>query len=234
MNKPYVICLMVTSVDGKILSDKWGDNPKVKALIKTFEQAHEAMAVPAWLCGRVTIEKDFTKGTKPIIKKGHQEVARTDFVGNKKATSYAIAVDPEGKLGWEKNELYGDHVITILTEQVSDGYLAHLQDIRVSYIFGGKKKIDLQIALQKIHHLFGIEKLMLEGGGGINGSFLNEGLIDELNLLILPIADGTIETTSVFEISKDVKKKGATLMKLESVKQIKDDVVWLNYKFEKQ
>lgn len=31
---------------------------------------------------------------------------------------------------------------------------------------------------------------MLEGGDGINGSFLRAGLIDEVSLLIAPVADG--------------------------------------------
>jgi riboflavin biosynthesis pyrimidine reductase len=233
MDRPYIICLMMMSVDGKILSQKWGNNPKIKNLLKHFEQAHENLGVPAWLCGRRTMEKDFTKGAKPLIKQGNQQVERKDFVGDRDATSYAIAIDADGKLGWEKSSLHGDHVITILTEQVADGYLAQLQEIGVSYIFAGKQKLDLHMALQKIHDIFHIEKLMLEGGGGINGSFLNEELIDELHLLILPIADGTKETTSVFEISEDLKKEGATLMKLEAVKQIEDDVLWLTYKIQR-
>lgn len=221
---------MMISVDGKILTEKWGNDPKVKTLTKQFEKAHDELGVPAWLCGRVTMEKDFTKGVKPIIKKGHQKIERIDFIGDKEATSYAIAIDTEGKLGWEKNSMHGDHVITILTEQVTDGYLAHLQDIGVSYIFAGKKELDLALALQKIYNLFHIEKLMLEGGGHVNGSFINEGLIDELNLLVLPIVDGTIETASVFEIQESAKKGGATTMKLHNVKQIENDVVWLTYK----
>ena len=34
MNKdlPYVICLMMTSVDGKILGEKWGNSPKMELL----------------------------------------------------------------------------------------------------------------------------------------------------------------------------------------------------------
>jgi len=48
--------------------------------------------------------------------------------------------------------------------------------------------------------------------------------------LLLPIADGTIETSTLFEIDASVKKKGATLMKLENVKRIEDDVLCLNYK----
>jgi riboflavin biosynthesis pyrimidine reductase len=71
---------------------------------------------------------------------------------------------------------------------------------------------------------------MLEGGGHINGSFLSEGLIDELNLLVLPVVDGNKKNTSVFEVHRDQKKKGATLMKLKSMKKIKGGVVWLKYK----
>ena len=44
MNKrPYVICLMMASVDGKILGDKWGNDPHVKALLDSFEETHDSL-----------------------------------------------------------------------------------------------------------------------------------------------------------------------------------------------
>ena len=229
--RPNIICLMMTSVDGKILSEKWGNSPQVKKLIRNFETIHESLGYKAWIVGRTTMEKDFTDFAKPILKKGHQDIDRNDFVANHQSESFAIAIDPHAKIGWIEPTMQGDHVITILTESVSNGYLVHLQDIGVSYLFGGKDEIDLTIALTKLKALFGIETLMLEGGGQINGSFLNEGLIDEFHQLVLPIADGTIETSSVFEIASDKKKEGATLLKLKSIKQLDDDVVWLTYTF---
>jgi riboflavin biosynthesis pyrimidine reductase len=231
-DRPYVICLMMTSIDGKILSDKWGKSPEIQKLLKTFETAHEALGFKAWIVGRTTMEKDFTDFAKPVVKKDPQQIDRSDFVADHQAESFAIAIDAHAKLGWNEPTMQGDHVITILTEAVADGYLAHLQDIGVSYVFAGKDQIDLNVALTKLKALFGIETLMLEGGGHINGSFLNEGLIDELHQLLLPIADGTIETSSLFEINADVKKEGATLLKLDKVKQIEDDVLWLTYKIQ--
>ena len=59
-------------------------------------------------------------------------------------------------------------------------------------MFGGKATIDLKSVLTKLRKHFGIEKLLLEGGGKINGSFLAADLIDELSVLIAPVADGTI------------------------------------------
>jgi hypothetical protein len=50
------------------------------------------------------------------------------------------------------------HVIEVLTEKVSTAYLKHLQDKQVSFIFAGKKEIDLKVALQKLDKLFGIKK----------------------------------------------------------------------------
>jgi len=227
---PYVICLMMTSVDGKILGEKWGNSPKMNLLKETFEKVHEQIGIGAWIVGRTTMEKDFTDFEKPIIKKGHQEVDRLDFVADHKSSNFAIAIDGKGKLGWKEPILHGDHVISILSESVKGGYLAHLRDIGVSYVFAGKNEIELKIALKKLRNLFGIEKLMLEGGAHINGSFLNEGLINELHHLLLPVADGTIQTSTLFEIDPKEKKEGATLLKLDSVKQIENDVLWITYK----
>jgi len=231
-DRPYVICLMMTSVDGKILTEKWGDSPRIKVLKDKFEQAHETFGIGAWIVGRTTMEKDFTDFAPAVLKKGHHEVDRLDFVAEHAGSSFAIAIDAGAKLGWNEPTIGGDHVITVLTEGVKEAYLAHLKDIGVSYIFAGKKEINLKTALKKLRNLFGIEKLMLEGGAHINGSFLNEELIDELHQLLLPIADGGIDTSTLFEVEESVKKKGATLLKLEKVQQIEDDVLWLTYKFD--
>ncbi|MDY0906501.1 RibD family protein [Pedobacter sp. CFBP9032] len=230
--RPYVTCLMMTSVDGKILGEKWGNSEKMEILRGKFEQIHEEIGIKAWIVGRTSMEKDFTDFAKPVIKDDQPPMDRNDYVGKHDDSGrFAIALDGKAKLGWAESTMQGDHVITILTEQVKDGYLAHLQDIGVSYIFAGKNEIDLTVALNKLRSLFGIEKLMLEGGARINGSFLQAGLIDELHQLLLPIADGGTETSSIFEIDLKDKTNDATLMKLKKVKQIEDDVLWLNYIF---
>ncbi|CAO4141166.1 hypothetical protein PKCBPO_00812 [Methylorubrum thiocyanatum] len=45
---------------------------------------------------------------------------------------------------------------------------------------------------------FGIETLLLEGGGAINGAFLKAGLIDEISVLIHPAVDGLAGVQSIF------------------------------------
>lgn len=101
--------------------------------------------------------------------------------------NFIVAVDPKGELAYasptvEKKGRPAAHVIEALTEQASPEYLAYLHRLGVSYLFAGKDRLDCALLLQKLYHLFGIEKLMLAGGGIVNGSFLAEGLVDELSL----------------------------------------------------
>jgi riboflavin biosynthesis pyrimidine reductase len=182
------------------------------------------------MVGRVTMEKDFTEGRQPLLSKSTNPIDRNPFFGDKKAQSFAIAVDAKGKLGWNTNDIDGDHVIEILSESVSDAYLLYLQNSKVSYIFAGKEDLDFKVALEQLYELFGIKTLMLEGGGRINGSLLNAGLIDELSLLVLPLADGTAGTPTAFEVGNYLPKEPARELKLIDVQKLQHDVLWLRYK----
>ena len=78
---------------------------------------------------------------------------------------------------WKKTK---SNVITILTEEVKDDYLAYLKSIGVSYIFAGKDKINLKAALTKLKKLFGIERVLCEGGPTTNGLLLQEDLVQKI------------------------------------------------------
>jgi len=222
---------MVSTVDGRIISENWGPREKTKAYSAIYEKCHEGFKSNAWMCGRVTMEANFTKGLKPTPVQPTQPITREPFVADEKAKSFAIAVDAKGKLGWKRNKISGDHIIEVLTTQVSDDYLQYLQNLSISYIFAGEKEINFQLALQQLRNLFPIKTLMLEGGGNINGSLLNAGLIDELSLLIVPIADGRANTATTFDVSEYLPRKKAKLIRLKKVKQMKHDVLWLRYDF---
>lgn len=221
---------MMSTVDGKILTENWGTSPRVKAFRKLYETVHNQFDSQAWMCGRVTMEKDFTEGLKPKLKRGGK-IERTDYVADSSTTSFAIAIDAKGKLGWEKNNVDGDHIIEVLTTNVKDSYLRYLQDLGISYLFAGDDEIDFEVAIQKLGDLFPIQTIMLEGGGNINGSVLKAGLVDELSLIVLPLADGSPNTPSVFDITKG--RGDATLMTLKEVKALADGAVWMHYQIDK-
>jgi riboflavin biosynthesis pyrimidine reductase len=65
-----------------------------------------------------------------------------------------------------------------------------LRDKEISHIISGKSYIDLTDAVSQLGEHFGIRTLLLEGGGHINGAFLQADLVDELSLLVVPGIDG--------------------------------------------
>lgn len=222
--RPYVICHMGPSVDGRIVTAAW---PVRDTLYGAYERTAETFGANAWIVGRISMAPYAGKARVPR-RSNRSRIPRTDFIAGL-ADSYAISIDPSGKLTWKSNAIDDAHVITILTERVSDDYLAFLRSKGVSYLFGGKSTIDLARVLRTLRAAFGIKKLLLEGGGGINGSFLTAGLIDELSVLIAPVADGGIGTPTLFD-AKPGKSIGRPLQ-LRSVKRLKGGVVWLRYRF---
>ncbi len=233
MKKPHVICHMMSTINGKIISDNWGNKDLTKSYTDIYERCHQSFATHAWMVGRVTMEKHFSENEKPALPKPQTPIDRKPFIGDKEAKSFAIAVDAKGKLIWHSNETGGDHIIEVLTEQVSDEYLNFLQEKKVSYIFGGKNEMDFELVLQQLGELFNIKTLMLEGGGHINGSLLNEGLIDELSILIVPVADASPHVPTTFELGNYQQKNISQHLHLKEVRQLENAVLWLKYSVNK-
>ncbi|QYK67542.1 hypothetical protein KAI36_02692 [Paenibacillus sp. S02] len=236
MERPYIICHMLTSLDGRIVGE-FLDDDRSAVYIEEYENLHRQFGGQAWACGRVTMEEHFTLGNQPdFASDSILPIPRTDYVAKKDAKTFAVAVDPSGKLGWTKSSISDgsnnrseDHIIEVLTEQVSDAYLAYLRDLGISYVFGGKQSLDLNRVVEKLKRLFPIDQLILEGGGVVNGSFLSEGLIDELSLIIVPIADGTSESASVFELDPALNQHPPSHFSLKSVETLKNNGLWIRY-----
>jgi 2,5-diamino-6-(ribosylamino)-4(3H)-pyrimidinone 5'-phosphate reductase len=215
---------MVPSVDGRIVTDGWR---LPRGLLSEYERTAATYGADAWIIGRISMEPYAGKAAVPA-RTGSARIPRTDFVVRSDAPSYAIAIDPRGKLRWESGSIDEEHAVTILTEQVPDRSLEFLRSRGVSYLFGGKSRIDLPTVLRKLRARFGIRKLLLEGGGKINGSFLAAGLIDELSLLIAPLADGGVGTPSLFDAREG--QGPARHLKLMSVDRRRGDLLWVRYR----
>lgn len=225
--RPRVVCHMMTSVDGRIVVGGWPLGAEAR---KQYEQVHATYEADGWICGRVTMEP-FAKRVRSEAEIARQHAGgapREDWIAPGEHESFAFAIDASGRLAWESNDIDGDHVVAIVSERVSDEYLAFLRERGVSYLLAGATDADLALALEKIGARFGVRTLMLEGGGKINGGMLRAGLIDEVSVLVAPVADGRIGTPTLFDVEgSDVSPRR---LALEHVERRADDVVWLRYR----
>jgi riboflavin biosynthesis pyrimidine reductase len=221
---------MACSIDGRIIFANWGNSIPSAKYLSLYNLCHDRYDSQGWLLGWVSLENDSSQEVLPDLIKPQMPLKRDPFVGDDQAETFAVIIDTKGNLVWRTNNIAGDHIIAILTEQVSDEYLYYLQRKSVSYIFAGVNEVDLKLAVEQLREIFSIERIMLEGDGCLNGSFFNAGLMDEISLLLLPIADGTPHAQTVFEVSHPLRKNQATHLHLAEVHQLEEDVLWLKYK----
>jgi riboflavin biosynthesis pyrimidine reductase len=212
---------MVPSIDGRIVTRRW---KLASTLSAEYERTAQTFGADGWMIGRVSMAPYAGKAT--LRRRTVAPIPRTDFVARRDAPSYAIALDPSGKLRWTSGAIDEEHVVTVLTERVSDEYLALLRAKGVSYLFGGRSEVNLRRVLEKLRETFDIKRLLLEGGGKINGSFLAADLIDELSVLVAPVADGSFGTPTLFDAGASPV---ARRFELKSVQKRPGDLVWLRY-----
>ena len=234
--RPRIICHMAASVDGRIVVDGWPASTSA-VVRREYELVHASYAPDGWICGRVTMEP-FAGGLRPeanLAREYAGREARADFRAPGDAESFAFAIDPSGRLAWETNDIDGDHVVAILSERVSDDYLAFLRARGVSYLLAGGREsaagrarsVDLPLAVAKIGGQFPVKTLMLEGGGRINGAMMAAGLVDEISVLVAPAVDGRVGTPTLVDADSAMCR-----LTLEHVERRAGDVVWLRYRVE--
>lgn len=190
--KPHVICLMLTSPDGSLHPSRWTKSPDGERADWTalYEKIHTEHAGNAWMVGRVTMAE--MSKAQPHPPTGPLDVVRPHCFARPGASSFAIALDPDGKLHFAGDELFGDHIVVLLGPDVPDSHLAELAADGVSYVVSDTKELDLRAMLMLLGQELGITRILLEGGASVNGSMLAAGLVDEISLVIAPALEGRL------------------------------------------
>ena len=219
--RPYIICHMMASVDGRIdcdMTEKIGGDEYYDALA--------GLDCDSTLSGRVTMQMHYAlpgtfepRDTTPI---GHESVHKAAGGG------YEIATDTHGRLLWPDRTDDGQPLLVITCEDVPAEYLDTLRQKGISWIATGHGHIDLGRAMELLATDFGVRRLAIVGGGHINGGFLSCGLLDEVSIVIGAGIDGRSGMTAVFD-GIDDPDRPVTLLRLTDVRRIGDDSVWLRY-----
>ena len=229
MNRPYVICHMTVSLDGKVTGEHLvrSNHSPVSEIYYKINRNYKA---DAYACGRVTMEGSFTGGWYPDLSEFEPAYSPMDYLVDEVTGFYAVAFDPHGRLGWKSNRIIDAdedpgydkaQIIEVLTHDVDLRYLTYLQSMGISYIFAGDTEIDTEEALFKLRSYFGIKTLLLEGGSILNGAFQRAGVIDELSLVVDPVIGGEGKP-----LCMDSKVEEYRLVDLKN----HNGILWLNYK----
>jgi riboflavin biosynthesis pyrimidine reductase len=110
--KPYLICHMIASVDGRTSLRRW--RPVDESRGALFERLHERLGSDAWLVGRVTGEE---YGKLDAYPRHIEEIyPREPWFVRRDAAAYGIVLDAQGKIAWGRADIGGDPIVVVLTE----------------------------------------------------------------------------------------------------------------------
>lgn len=228
-----MVCHMLTSLDGKI-DGAYMKAPECGSALSEYSRLRKFFDCKATLYGTTTMAGSFSDGVAGRLPAADADYPKEDYIAASDAESYVVSIDPKGILGWKSNTIQREnrqqaHVIEVLTEAVSKDYLAYLRSLNISFLFAGKEQLDCRLLLEKLYSLFSIERLMIAGGGMMNWSFVQEDLLDELSLVIAPVADGSTETVSIFEKQDFLPERKPAAFQLKEAAPLEGSCLWLRY-----
>ena len=209
-SRPYVILSAAMTLDGKI-----GKNAtKIKLSSKKEKiRVHRLRAkVDGILIGKNTLDADnptlsvrYTRGKNPVR-------ILLDSRGTIKSSSKIIQ---------SCNKI---PTIVATTSLISKKNLLRLEKFPLEVIKCGKTSVDI-LRLLKILHKKRIKKILLEGGGTINWSFLKRGLVDELIITIAPYILGGSDSVTLVEGSGFKSIFSMKKLKLRKIQKIGNEIV---------
>jgi riboflavin biosynthesis pyrimidine reductase len=218
---------MVTSIDGRLHPSRFTNSPDGtrRDWSAEYEKVHASLQSDAWLVGRVTMAEMSKAAAHPPAEP--PAVRRPIHITRADAATFAVALDPAGKVHFERGDVGGDHAIVLLGKDVPDSHLAELAADGVSYVVAEEGDIDLAAALDVLARKFGIKRLVVEGGAATNGAFLVAGLVDELRVLVAPALDGGENVQGIVAWRDGLA--GKVRLRFKSVDALGHGVVQLSY-----
>ena len=210
--KPFVVLSAAITLDGKI-----GQRNKKTILSSKSDKirVHKLRSKSdAILVGKNTIEEDDPLLTVRYVKGKNPTRIILDSHGTIKNSSQIVKTAKKIP------------TIIVTSELASKKNLSRLKNLPLDVIVCGKKQVNLK-KLVSILCKKGIKKILLEGGGTLNFSFLKNNLIDEIIVTLTPFVLGSENSVNLFEGT--VKGTKLSSFKLKKVQKNKNEIV-LNYK----
>jgi len=209
-SRPYVILSAAITLDGKIAKGR----TKIKLSSKNDKiRVHKLRAkVDGILIGKNTLDTD-----NPMLN--------VRYVTGKNPVR--ILLDSRGTIKSSSKIIQScSKISTIIatTQLISKKNLSRLEKFPLEVIKCGKSSVDV-VKLLKILQKKGMKKILLEGGGTLNWSFLKRGLVDELIITITPYILGGSDSVTLVEGSGFKNLFSMNKLKLKKIQKIGNELV---------
>ena len=112
-------------------------------------------------------------------------------------------VDSRGRVRWQFKEFPGEewkgwHLLVLVSSSTPLAYLEFLQREEIPYLVVGESRVDLPTAMEALRDRLGVTTVVSTAGARLNGALLRSGVVDEIEIEVVPIAVGGTTTPTMF------------------------------------
>lgn len=232
--KPYVICHMLQSINGDISGSYFLDDSTQKLSI-LYRNISNSFNVDAVAYGSTTAKEIFGCDESDSNSDDKESFQKEEIFIQKQYNDWIIVFDPLGTLNWtfdslQSSRLQNKNLMIILSNKIHKNYLVNLRELGISYIVQDNERIDLKSLMNILYTKVEIEKILLQGGGILNGSFAKEGLIDGISLIISPCVEVSNNNVSCFSSLESNTSYTLNKFILSDTSALISSGIWLYYK----
>ncbi|EHR52161.1 pyrimidine reductase, riboflavin biosynthesis [Saccharomonospora marina XMU15] len=159
-----------------------------------------------------------------------------DVVG-RTSGGWLSVVDSRGRIRWLYKEYPGEqwkgwHVLVLVSRSTPLSYLAYLRREEIPYLVVGEERVDLSQAMSALRQRLGVRTVVSTAGARLNGAMLRAGLLDEIEVEVVPIAVGGTTTPTMFTAADLAATDTPTRLRLLGVTELREGRVLLRYAVE--
>lgn len=235
MNRPEIICHMLSTLDGKIAGMSFAE-AAMEPYFSAYGRIRKELEAEATVYGATTAKEIFVGKDKPVFSGNQTIKSPSDYICRKKADYYVVTIDPLGEVDWSSRKgntrpgLENAHFVVVTSLEASEEYLNMLRNEGISYVISSGKNFGLQDPMKKLKAIFRINRVLLQGGGIVNGLFAREKLIDKISLIMAPFADCSSTASTTFETGSFLPTPIKPLeFEIEKTERIDPNGLWVYF-----
>ncbi len=186
---PRVIMFNTISIDGSIRD--------FEVDVGLHYEVADKLRADAHLIGSETAKTGVELFTEKVPPEEPSDFVKP-MIKAEETRPFWVLVDSKGKLKGlmhvYRRSCYCKDVIVVVTNKTPVDYISYLKERNYNIIVSGEDKVDFRGALDKLAMYYSVKTVMTDSGGALTSAMLQEGLVDELTLLISPVIVGKSQT----------------------------------------
>lgn len=142
--------------------------------------------------------------------------------------SILVVPDSRGRVrcwGFLRDSGFWGRAVSLVTAATPREHLDYLERIGVETIQAGGERVDLAAALAELAVRFDVARLRTDSGGTLNGALLDAGLVDEVSLVVFPVAATGPDRVPLFRTAG----AAPVTLALTAEERFEGGEVWLRY-----